>query len=204
MTLAVVVATGETTVLDRLLDQVRSLKIAEISLITRPDLAKRLGGDGITVVESDGVAGDLRELASIALGATESMLLLDGDLVASDELLLRLATGGKSEAAAVTGPLDGPATGPAVRTGRHLLDSAGSRHHQVTNPDGVFLGALFVTPPVYPVLMAAAEELAALTETPGALGEAEPAAQARDVAETLDVFVDTNVDGALGGSRRAR
>jgi hypothetical protein len=83
---------------------------------------------------------------------------------------------------------------------RHLIDSAGSRHHQVTNPDGVFRGVLRIAPPATGVLADAAEELAVLVETPDALGLPAPVlTTAGEIAEHLEVFVDNDVDGDLGG-----
>ena len=65
--------TGATTVLDRLLGQLRSLNVPEIRIITRPDVAQRLRKNGHEVIESDGAAGDLREI--FRGGASELQLL---------------------------------------------------------------------------------------------------------------------------------
>lgn len=221
MTLAVVVATeplgegataglsycDDTTLLDRLLAQLTSLNVPDARIITRPDLAQRLRKNGHEVVESDGLSTDLRQIAALARGADEPLLVLHGDLVANDELLARVLTGTKGPAAAATGPArsTGEVTRPPVRVGRHLVDSAGTRYHQVTNPTGVFQGVLRVSPEALPALAAAAEELAGLAETPGALVETDPVrtAVASRVAEPLEVYVDNDVDGSLGGGRRA-
>jgi hypothetical protein len=223
MTLAVVVATeplgegataglpyaADVTVLDRLLSQLGSLGIGDVRIITRPDLAQSLRKNGHEVIESDGLADDLRQIAAIARSAEAAdsagtpLLVLHGDLVANDELLLRLESGAKSPAAAVTGPfarslLQNEPTRPLVRVGRHLVDSAGTRYHQVTAPTGVFLGALRVAPETLPSLASAADGLATatLTETtPVGTGTGE-------VGEALEVYVDNDVDGALGGKGR--
>ncbi len=206
MSLAVVVATepygdsatadlaydGQTSVLDRLLHQVGA---AEVKIITRPDIAQRLRKNGLEVLESDGVADDLRQIAAIARQTSEPMLVLHGDLVANDELMIRLESGGKGEAAAVIGPFT--ETRPAVRTGKHLIDSAGSPYHQVTNPTGVFRGALRVGPAATERLADAAEKLARLVD--GLPRVEQPVVRAGEVTEHLDAFVDNNVDGALGG-----
>ena len=220
MTLAVVVATEpidlgaaaglaydtERSLLGRLLDQLASLNVPEIHLVARRDMApafRALSPDSaqqpcLKVIESDDLAQDLREISRLARAATEPMLVLHGDTVASDELLDRFERGGKGLASAVTGPFT--TTRPPIRVSRHLIDSAGSRHHQVTNPNGVFRGVLRIAPPATGALADAAEELAALVETPGALGRPDPVdATAGEVVEHLEVFVDNDVDGDLAG-----
>jgi hypothetical protein len=224
MTLAVVVATepidlgaaaglaydAERSLLGRLLDQLASLNVQEIHVLARRDMAPSLRPPGAQpgpgsgeepsykVIESDDPAQDLREIARLARAATEPMLILHGDIVAGDELLNRLERGAKGVAAAVTGPFT--TTRPPVRAGRHLIVSAGSHHHQVTNPDHVFRGVLRVAPSVTGVLADAAEELATLAETPGALGRPDPVLRtAGQVTEHLEVFVDNDVDGDLAG-----
>jgi hypothetical protein len=209
---------GERSLLGRLLDQLASLNVQEIHVIARRDMApvvsplssepgSHVGDDepghkvdepGHKVIESDDLAQDLREISRLARATTEPMLILHGDVVASDELLVRLERGSKGLAAAVTGPFT--PTRPPVRVSRHLIDSAGSRHHQVTNPDGVFRGVLRIAPPATGVLADAAEELAVLVETPDALGLPAPVlTTAGEIAEHLEVFVDNDVDGDLGG-----
>lgn len=219
MTLAVVIATeplgegataglsyfDDMALLDRLLAQLTSLNVPDARIITRPDLAQRLRKKGHEVIESDGLSGDLRQVAALAREAASPLLVLHGDLVVSDELLARVLSGAKGPAAAVTGPMraGGAVTRPPVRAGRHLVDSAGTRYHQVTNPTGVFLGVLRVSPDALPALAAAADRLADLADTPGALTETEPVhtvAGAR-LAEPLEVYVDNDVDGSLGGRR---
>jgi hypothetical protein len=218
MTLAVVVATepidlgaaaglaydAERSLLGRLLDQLASLNVPEIHLIARRDMApvlRMLSPESaqepcLKVIESDDLAQDLREISRLARAATEPVLVLHGDIVASDELLNRFERGAKGPAAAVTGPFT--TTRPPIRVRRHLIDSAGSRHHQVTNPDGVFRGVLRIAPPATGVLADAAEELAALVETSDALGRPDPVrTTSGEIAEHLEVFVDNDVDGDL-------
>ncbi|MGI8328733.1 CDP-alcohol phosphatidyltransferase family protein [Actinomadura scrupuli] len=227
MTLAVVVATepidlgaaaglaydADRSLLGRLLDQLASLNVPEIHVIARRDMVPVLrtlspgpgtGNDAqepcLKVIESDDLAQDLREISRLARAATEPMLVLHGDVVASDELLSRLERGAKGPAAAVTGPFTD--TRPPIRVSRHLIDSAGSRHHQVTNPDGVFRGVLRIAPPATGVLADAAEELATLVETPGALGRPDPVHRTSgEIAEHLEVFVDNDVDGDLAAGK---
>ncbi|MCW2917535.1 MAG: CDP-alcohol phosphatidyltransferase [Actinomycetia bacterium] len=210
---------AERSLLERLLEQLASLNVQEIHVIARRDMASGLrkiscrprdasaqsaphdSGDQPDVhqvIESDDLAQDLREIARLARAATEPMLILHGDIVATDELLTRLERGAKGPAAAVTGPFT--TTRPPLRVSRHLIDSAGSGHHQVTNPDGVFRGVLRVAPPATGTLADAAEELATLVETPGALSEPAPVLTTTGgITEHLEVFVDNDVDGDLGG-----
>jgi hypothetical protein len=95
------------------------------------------------------------------------MLILHGDIVASNELLTRVVHDSKGAATAVISrrwPGEAPVR-PVVRTGPAGIVSAGSRYHQVTEPDAVFQGVLRVAPSTARTLADVADELAALSGT---------------------------------------
>ncbi|RAY14196.1 CDP-alcohol phosphatidyltransferase family protein [Actinomadura craniellae] len=169
-------SSGTPTLLQRLIDQLVSLNVPDVHVVTRPDLAPQVRKrdcpegapePGFTVVESDDVAGDLREVARLARAAKAPLVILHGDLVAGDELLTRLVSDAKTTTAAVAAE----GTGPQVRVRGGRVESAGSDHHVVTAPTGVFLGLLRVAAADARALAGAADRLAALAGTPGtALG----------------------------------
>ncbi|SEG90861.1 CDP-alcohol phosphatidyltransferase [Thermomonospora echinospora] len=171
------------SLLQRLLGQLVSLNVPDVRVLARPETAallrKRPEGSGpaVEVVESDSPAGDLRAIARLARGATAPLLVLPGGTVASGELLARLAGPRSDMATAVTAPPPDPGGPddpglPPVRRGAGRIVSAGTGFHQVTDPNGVFCGLLRVAPAKRVTLARAAERLAALLETPGAMSGA--------------------------------
>ncbi len=225
MTLAVVLATEATsggpgagptaelpygsgsTLLGRLLDQFASLNVHDGRIIVRRELAaplrERADGLGLEVIETKDLADDLRVIAELARAARQPMLILHGDIVAGDELLTRLVLDSKAPAAAVISRARaaGAPTRPVVRLGRSRIVSAGSRYHQVTNPNAVFRGVLRVAPPETAALADVAAELAgrvdALRPVPPIRTTGEPA------AEEFERFVDHDVEGDLDASASA-
>jgi hypothetical protein len=204
--------------LRRLLDQLASLNVHDGHVITRPETAATLrkrgsrpggtGAEGPAIIESHDLAMDLREIARLVGAATEPVLVLHGDLVMNDEQMARLVYDTKPAALAlVAGRGPGPESArPVVRTkGGHVL-SAGSRHHQVTDPDAEFRGVLRLAPKAARELAATATELAGLV---GGLPESEPVrtlggAAAQDTAERLDRFVDNDAVAAERALRTAQ
>ncbi|MEO5876536.1 MAG: CDP-alcohol phosphatidyltransferase family protein, partial [Streptosporangiaceae bacterium] len=172
----------EVTLLERLLAQLDAFKVADVRVIARPESAELLRKNGHDVVESADLAGDLRLIAGLAR-TTAELYLAYGDLVLSDELLDRLLRDRATTAITARQPVTG--TRPAVRISKRVIVSAGSRFHQVTDPDAVFRGALKVLDTA--TLATAAEELAAT-----ALADVEPVRVLGRTEETLDVFVDND------------
>ncbi|GAA2085276.1 CDP-alcohol phosphatidyltransferase family protein [Actinomadura alba] len=216
MTLAVVVATepveaaaaggpastaelhyGDTdqALLRRLLDQLASLNVHDAHVIARPETATALrhpdeaADPGHTVVESYDIAMDLREIARLAGAAREPVLILHGDLVMSNEQLARVVHDAKPGALALVAGRrpEGEPTRPVVRTKGGLVVSAGSRHHQVTDPDAEFRGVLRLAPKVAGELAAAAKNLADLV---GTLPESEPVRTLGEARQEVSRFVD--------------
>jgi CDP-alcohol phosphatidyltransferase-like enzyme len=176
MTVAVVLVSHPTedwAVLRRLLDQLAALKVADVRVLTRPRDAPALRKlpDGLLearLTESADPVEDLRTIAGWAWDLTEPMLILPAETVASGELLDRLAGTRKDQAVAVTHPENG---GPPVRVAGRRVASAGTGFHQVTEPNSAFCGVLRVGPERRRTLAKAAERMAGLLETPGALPE---------------------------------
>jgi hypothetical protein len=193
------------TLLERLLDQLASLNVHDGRIIARRRAtgAAPLRGRGFEVIETKDVADDLRVIAELAGAARRPMLILHGDVVAGDELLTRLVSDSKAPAAAVISRARaaGAPTRPVVRLGRSRIVSAGSRYHQVTNPNAVFRGVLRVAPPETAALAEVAGELAGIVDglrpVPPIRAAGEP------VAEEFERFVDRDAEGDLDAAASA-
>ncbi|MEO3787907.1 CDP-alcohol phosphatidyltransferase family protein [Actinocorallia sp. B10E7] len=132
------------TVLDRLLEQLAANNVSDVRIVARPEAAPVLRKNGREVIESPDLAGDLFEIGRLARSAGE-LYLAHADLVISDELLIRLLRDKTTTAITAKQPVTGKR--PAVRIARRRVVSAGSPFHQVTDPDGVFRGALKIGEP---------------------------------------------------------
>ncbi|HEY7485454.1 MAG TPA: CDP-alcohol phosphatidyltransferase family protein [Streptosporangiaceae bacterium] len=190
----------DTTLLERLLDQLAALGVHDSRIVARRELAAPLHKNGHDVIETDDLADDLRVVAELARAAKEPVLILSGDIVAGDELLVRLVADSKAPASAVISRARsaGPPTRPVVRVSRARVVSAGSRYHQVTDPNAVFRGILRVAPPETKRLADAAAELAGLA---GSLRPVPPIRTREQVGgEQLERFVDRDAEGDLDGS----
>ncbi len=192
MTLALVVATeavaAESTptaglalrggsVAGRLLEQLESLGVADRRVIARPEHAGELQRLGCEVIESKGLADDLREIARIVRGARRPVLILHGDVVAHGEVLARLVFNSKAPASAAATrvpSISGAPNRPVMRIRRGRIVSAGTPYHQVTDPNALFRGVLRVAAEQTGALAAAAERLAELADIPDGLTEISP------------------------------
>jgi hypothetical protein len=190
--------------LRRLLDQLASLNVHDAHVIARPETVAALrrpghpghpgepgepGDPGYDVIEAYDVAMDLREIARLAGGAGEPVLVLHGDLVMSNEQLARVVHDAKPGAFALVAgrrPEQEPFR-PVVRTKGGLVVSAGSRHHQVTDPDAEFRGVLRVGPKSARELATVAERLADLV---GTLPKSEPVRTLGQAPQEAARFVD--------------
>ncbi|WP_067488847.1 CDP-alcohol phosphatidyltransferase family protein [Actinomadura hibisca] len=207
MTVAVIIATGVTggepdpvptaaspwgddpdapTLLTRLCEQLGTLNVPDVQIVTRPELAPLLRKDGHDVLECADPAADLAEIALLARRAGGPVLLLPGDLVISTELLARLVRDARDPATAITVPADEDCLN-AARSGTARLDtarldvprpvrvaggrvaSAGSSRHRVTSPNAAFPGVLHVSRARTAEFAEIADKLAMLLEVPGTL-----------------------------------
>lgn len=132
------------SVLDRLLGQLAAFNVPDVRVVARPEAASALRKNGRKVIESPDLATDLFEIGKLARTGGE-LYLAHADLVISDELLIRLLRDKTTTAITAKQPVTGAR--PAVRVSRRRVVSASSAFHQVTDPNGVFRGALKVTSP---------------------------------------------------------
>lgn len=192
MTLALVVATETVasgssptaglefqggSVIANLIEQLGSLDVTDRRVIARPETAGELRELGCEVIESKGLAEDLREIARVARDAREPMIVVHGDVVAHREVFARLVYDSKAPASAVATrvrPMDESPNRPVMRLRRGRIVSAGTRFHQVTDPNALFRGVVRVAREVAPALADVAERLAELADTPDGLTEISP------------------------------
>jgi hypothetical protein len=192
MTLALVVATETVapessptaglalrggSVVGTLLDQIKSLDVADRRVIARPGVAAELRDLGCEVIESKGLAEDLREIARVARDAREPMLIVHGDVVAHREVFARLVHNSKAPASAAATrvrPMDDPPCRPVIRISRGRISSAGTRFHQVTDPNALFRGVVRISELETATLASVAERFADLADTPDGLTEISP------------------------------
>jgi hypothetical protein len=216
MTLAVVVATETVAsastptaglalqsgpVVGHLLEQLESLDLADRRVIARPESAGELREHGCEVVESKGLADDLREIARLARTAKEPILIVHGDLVAHREVLVQLVLNSKAPASATVvrvRPAGDATARPVMRIRRGRIASAGSPYHQVTDPNAFFSGALRVSQEETATLAYVAEKLAELVDEPDGLTEISPI---RHLWHTPGDTGDTGIEAADGDRR---
>ncbi|HEY0538539.1 MAG TPA: CDP-alcohol phosphatidyltransferase family protein [Actinoallomurus sp.] len=165
------------SVVGRLLAQLESLDVADRRVITRPEVAGELRELGCDVIESKGLAEDLREIARVARAAAEPMLIVHGDVVAHREVFTRLVLNSKAPASAAATRVrsigDAPSR-PVMRIRRGRITSAGTRFHQVTDPNALFRGVLRVSELETQTLASVADGLAELVDLPDGLTEISP------------------------------
>jgi phosphatidylglycerophosphate synthase len=164
---AAALAWADTTVLERLLGQLRDLGVDHATVVTRPGwedpLAERLG-DRATVRASPDTAGDLRAVAELARRDGGDMVLLSGEIVTQREALAGLLADPRIATGILTGGGRRSALTFRVRAVRGKVMSAASPYHSVRKPTIGFLGVLKVAAADRAALAFAAERLAALLE----------------------------------------
>jgi hypothetical protein len=165
------------SVIGHLLGQLESLDVADRRVITRPDASAELRGLGCEVIESKGLAEDLREIARVAREATEPILIVHGDVVAHREVFARLVLNSKAPASAAATrvkPIGDSPNRPVMRIRRGRIASSGTRYHQVTDPNAMFRGVLRVGEEEIATLAEVAERFAELADLPDGLTEISP------------------------------
>jgi hypothetical protein len=152
------------TVLRRLLDQLASLGVEDLQVVTRPGWEDDLALDGSVRVHTSATpADDLRTIAEIARTGSGSLVVAHGDVVTHREALAGLLADPRLPTAILQA-----ATGVAgrfaqrVRTRRGRVVSAASPYHSTHRPTGAFLGVLKVAPADRPTLAGVAERMAEL------------------------------------------
>jgi hypothetical protein len=182
------------SVVGRLLAQLESLDVADRRVITRPEIAGELRELGCDVIESKGLAEDLREIARVARAAAEPMLIVHGDVVAHREVFARLVFNSKAPASAAATrvrPIGDAPSRPVMRIRRGRITSAGTRFHQVTDPNALFRGVLRVSELETATLASVAERFAELVDMPDRLTEISPV---RNLWAAPDETADTEME----------
>lgn len=152
------------TVLGHLRDQLVALGVTRIRVLARPRHAASLRAvPGVEVVESSGVACDLRRVAGVARTAREPLVVASATVACHREALAGLLSDPAVTTAALVSTELEPGA-PPVRIEQQRLVSAGSRYHRVTAPNAVFLGVARVDPGDAEALAGAADQLTALAE----------------------------------------
>lgn len=168
----------QTTILRRLLDQLASLAIAHVHVLTRPAFAGAVeaelsaaGGPAVELHTTADLSADLRAIAEIAgrraQTAPGTLVLVNGDVVTHREALAGLL----ADPRVTTGVLStGGRTGRPftfrIRSRRGRVVGAGSPYHYCHHTTGGFLGVLKVSPAERTAVAAECERLAALATDP--------------------------------------
>jgi hypothetical protein len=156
----------DTTLVARLAEQLASLGIERVHVLTRPAWAEAIGAAAdVQVHAGEGPADDLRAIARVADGGDGPLVVVYADIVTQREVLAgvlaepRIATGILTTGGTVARPY-----GFKTRSRRGRIVSAGSPYHAVRNPTGTFLGVIKVAPADRPGVAPVAQRLAALVE----------------------------------------
>ena len=149
----------DTTLVERLAGQLRSLGIADVRVLVRPGV--ELPG----AIVSEDAAADLRYVAE--LSSTGPLILAAGEVVTQREALAGLLADPRVQTGILT--TSGKVARPwgyrtKIRRGRMI--SAGSPFHTTADPNQTFLEVLKVAPADRPRLAALAARLAALRAAP--------------------------------------
>ena len=159
------------TILARLLEQLASLGAQDTWIVTRRawrpavEAAADPATRGVTIVESDDVADDLRALADVARRVDGRLVIGDAHVVTQREALARLLADPRDTSAALVAHGVDAARGAApLRAAGARIASAGSTFHHVSASTASFLGFVQVEPDDHERVAAAATELADLAE----------------------------------------
>lgn len=165
------------TVLGRLVAQLGSLGVDQVTVVARPDGAAAVraaasavdaaAGATVEVVESADLAADLGVLAATAGTCQSPLVVAAADVVLHREALAGLLADPRIASGIVTtSARPNAAVSFHVRALRGRLVSAASPFHKVTRPTGYFLDILKVDVKDLPTLVSVATELAALAQDP--------------------------------------
>ncbi|MFG1941998.1 CDP-alcohol phosphatidyltransferase family protein [Nonomuraea sp. NPDC048826] len=148
----------EGTLLDRLTDQLTSLRVREVQTLT----------------SAGGLPADLRGVAKLARVAAGAVALLPGDLVAHTEALaMLLEHPARDTRALVAGETAIGPMRPPLRAEGGRITAAGSSFHTVPEANAAFAGVMQVGEADLGALADVAEELAELADS-GRLGPVTP------------------------------
>jgi hypothetical protein len=158
---------GGRTVAEYLVEQLRSLGIADVRVVTRP--GHGLAVAGTAAVESEDAAADLRYVAALARKGSGPLVFAGAEIITQREALAglladpRVNTGILSTSGKIARPY-----GYRTKTRRGRMVSAASPYHTTADPNQTFLGVLKVGDADRSRLAVLADELAALRADPPA------------------------------------
>lgn len=150
---AAALAWADTTLAGRLSDQLRSLGVAEIHVLTRAD--------------SPDLAHDLAFIADVARRAPGGVVVASADIVTQREALAGLLADPRIGTGVLSSMGEAGPSAHGLRSDRGRVIAAASPYHTVGRPTEWFLGALKVTAAQTGELAAAAERLASLVGAGG-------------------------------------
>jgi phosphatidylglycerophosphate synthase len=155
----------ESTLVCRLAEQLASLGIADVRVLTRPELAAELERAATTlpIEVSSSLTEDLRVVESLAREAGGDVVLVQGDILTQREALAGLVADPRIATGVLAGPGDG-AEASRLRVRRGRVIAAASPFHFVRRPTGSFRGVLRVAAQDSEALGEAAGRLAELTD----------------------------------------
>jgi phosphatidylglycerophosphate synthase len=157
------------TLLSRLLEQLASLGVRDVRVLTRPQWHPAVAAVASGASASPSLAADLREIATLAGRRGDGIVVLAGDIVTHREALAGLL----KDPRIGTGVLNGGGWlarqfAFRARAKRGRVISAASPYHAVFKPTGSFLGVVKVTAADRPVLAEVAAQLSELAADPPA------------------------------------
>ncbi|MFN8204185.1 MAG: CDP-alcohol phosphatidyltransferase family protein [Solirubrobacteraceae bacterium] len=173
---AALLAWEETTLLARLVEQLDTLGVADVRVLTRSawvdavTAALALAGPNVLVVSSPDTGEDLRVIAEIGRERDDApLVVLYGDIVTHREALAGvLADPRQATAILSTGARTGRPFAMRTRSRRGRVTSAGSAYHHVQRSTMSFLGVLKVGPDDREPAAGQAERLAEIVADPPA------------------------------------
>jgi phosphatidylglycerophosphate synthase len=154
-----------TTPIGRLLDQLESLGVSRVWVLTRPEWkaaveAAAAASEGATVVTTDDAREDLRVTAEIADQIRGPLLVGNAHVVTHREALAGLLADSRiASGALATGAASQAAWSFPIRSEGGRVVSAASEYHRVSRANGAFLGLLKVDPRDRERVVAAAQGL---------------------------------------------
>jgi phosphatidylglycerophosphate synthase len=161
---------GGTTLVRRLIDQLRTLGVAELRVLSRPEWAATVAEacGGAAQVDTAASLSEALRLAGETADAGEAPLVVaDAHVLLHSEALAGLVADPRIGSGALVSAAGGQATSPfpVAHTTRTITSAASSFHH-VERPTGSFLGVLKLADEDRAALAAAARDLAELAADP--------------------------------------
>ena len=165
---------GGTTIVRRLIDQLRQLDVGDVRVVSRPewkaDVAEACG-DAAQIVTAASLSDAMRLTAEAAGGAVAPIVVADAHVLLHREALAGLVRDQRiGSGALVSADTARPSSSFVVAHTTRTITSAASPFHRVARPTGSFLGVVKLSGDDRAVLATTARELAELAADPQATG----------------------------------